>query len=573
MSSSPVISPYSASNLPRLFQLSLLLVCVPLPFILALAYLSGDFRDCVPVFFGWLALAVVYWWPIGALLFHWKRGWFSRFVIAYLASLPLYFLCLLMIYPAFGARFHPSNGLFWSIYLGQSPTFFLFVFILYLLTRRGGILMRVTTVLVWAAFIAGLLAPFVYALQVDRYTWPALSAPRANIIGARLVDISGNQILDGKNVHIEDHRIVAIVDAFSDSSDWPKIDAAGNYLLPGLIDVHVHLQAPVRSILSPFDFKFFLETLFASCAPQRRAYLENGVTSIRDDGGSAARIFALRGALQQHKLLGPRLFAVGRLVTSPHGHPVSTIWTPQLARDGAVLASDSATLLSGLEKNYAAGPPDAVKFIYGTIGIAKEKLRADLLEQGIAWTKQHRLISIVHAETTAEVTEAARAGATGIEHVASIEALPDTLIHLLVENRSFADPTFGEFDTALQLRNVKEEDRSRQLQEKYEFIRRLNDAGVRLTIGTDAPLVPYGTGFHDELAQFSKAGFTPAEILRFATLNNAAYLGKPDSLGQIAPGFLADLVLVKENPLQNLATLRSPLWVMLDGQIVSRPTH
>ncbi len=571
-------NPGGSSTLPanpmsRLFLLSVLLVGIPLPSLLALQYFRGGFRDCVPVFFGWLALALVYWWPISALLFHWKRGWFSRFVVSYLASLPLYFLCLVLIYPAFGARFHPHSGFFWGIYFAETPTFFLLVLFLYLLTRRGRTAMRVTTWLVYAGFFAGVLAPVVYYQSVDKYKWPEPAAQHVNIVGAHIVDIPDNRLLEGKNIHVENHRIVAITDAASDTSDWPTIDAGGYFLLPGLIDVHSHLQAPVRSILAPFDFKFFLETLFADCAPQRRAYLQSGVTSVRDDGGSARHAYHLRAALQQHAILGPRLFVVGRLVTSPHGHPVSTIWTPQLSRDGAILASDSASLLSGLEKNYAAGPPDAAKFIYGTIGMAKERLRADLLEKGIAWSKQRGLLSVVHAETTEEVTEAARAGATGIEHVASIEALPDELLHLLIEKHPFLDPTFGEFDSAMQLRNVAEADRTRLLQQKYQFLRRINDAGLRLTVGTDAPLVPYGTGLHDELAQFAQAGFSPAEILRFVTLNNADYLGKADSLGQIAPGFLADLVLVRENPLQNIVTVRSPVWVMLDGQIVARESH
>jgi len=560
----------SGSPLPRLFQLSVLLVAIPLPFILGVAYLSGDLRDCFPVLVGWLALALVYWWPIGALLFHWKRGWFSRFVVAYLVSLPLYFLCLLLVYPVFGARFHPSSGQVWGIYFAQTPTFFLFVFILYLLIRRGGVRMRITTVLVWVGFLAGLLTPLIYWLSVDKYAWPVAPAPSLNIIGAHLVDVVAGAIVDGKNVHIADGRIVAIVDAATDTSNLPAVDAAGKYLLPGLIDVHTHLQAPVRSTLAPFDLKFFLDSLFASDAPQRRAYLESGVTSVRDDGGAASKAYRLRAALQRHALLGPRLFVVGRLVTSPHGHPVSTIWTPQLARDGAILASDSSSLLSGLDKNLATGPPDAVKFIYGTIGIAKERLRGDLLEQGITWSKQHGLISVVHAETAEEVTEAVRAGATGVEHVASIAALPDDLVLLFQENHTFADPTFGEFDAALQLRHVSAAERTRQLQLKYAFLRRLHEAGVRLTIGTDAPLVPFGTGFQDELAHFRKAGFTPAEILRFATVNNAAYLGKSDSLGQIAPGFLADLLLVGANPLQDINAVRSPAWVMLDGQIVVR---
>ncbi len=558
----------SANPMSRLFLLSILLVCIPLPFLLALQYHGGSFRDCIPVFFGWLALALVYWWPVGTLLFHWKRGWLSRFVASYLISLPLYFLCLVMIYPAFGARFHP-HGIFWGIYFAQTPTFFLMVFVLYLLTRRGRTAMRVTTWLACIAFAVGLLAPVVYSLRVDKYKWPESPVHRSNIVGARIVDVAGNQILPASlDIHIENHRIVAIVDAATDTSDWPKIDAGGNFLLPGLIDVHTHLQSPVRGILVPFDFRFFLETLFADCAPQRRAYLENGITSVRDDGGSAARSYYLRAALHQHALLGPRLFVVGRLVTSPHGHPVSTIWPAPLSRAGAILASDSSGLLSDLEKNYAEGPPDAAKFIYGTIGIAKERLRADLLEQGIAWTKTKGLISVVHAETTEEVTEAARADASGIEHVASVETLPEDLVHLLGEKHLLVDPTFGEFDTSMQLRKVNDADRALQLRRKYEFLRRLSDAGVRLTVGTDAPLVRFGTGFHDELARFSEAGFSAAEILRFAILNNAAYLGKADSLGRIAPGFLADIILVRDNPLQNTTTLRTPIWVMLDGQIV-----
>jgi imidazolonepropionase-like amidohydrolase len=78
-----------------------------------------------------------------------------------------------------------------------------------------------------------------------------------------------------------------------------------------------------------------------------------------------------------------------------------------------------------------------------------------------------------------------------------------------------------------------------------------------------------GTGYHDELDEFAKAGFTPAQILTFATVNNAAYLGKADEIGSIAPNHDADMVLVRDNPLESVSTLRKPIWVMLAGQIVS----
>ncbi|MGC1647649.1 MAG: amidohydrolase family protein [Candidatus Sulfotelmatobacter sp.] len=562
---------FSLVGLPRFFLLSLLLVCVPLPFLLALQYLGGGIRSCAAMLVSWLSLVVVYWWPVGTLLFLWKRGWVSRLFIGYLISLPLYFLSLYLVYPAFGGHFHPSSPAVWGIYSSQSPFYFLLATTLFLLTRGGATFRQVTTWLVAIAFAAGVVAPVAYAIRVDRYIWPRTRSSRVNIVNARLVDPFANRIVNGVNVHVEDGRIVELVDAVADSTQWPAIDAGGKFLLPGLIDVHTHLQAPVQSVLGPFNLQFLLESFFANYAPQRRVYLENGVTTVRDVGGPAAHAYQMRTALLSRQLLGPELFVVGRLVTSPHGHPVSTIWNAETSRQGAILASDSSTLISGLEKNYEAGPPDAVKFIYGTIGQAKEKLAPSLLEEGIAWASSKRLISIVHAETTDEVAEAARSGATGIEHVASIENLPDDLVSLLVQKRTFVDPTFGELNAALTLRHVDDARRKEILQQKCQFIRRLQQAGVKLAIGTDAPLVPYGTGLHDEFDDFIKCGFSPAQILVFDTFNNAAYLGQGATLGQIAQGFRADLILVPDNPLQNIETLRKPTWVMLGGQIVVPP--
>lgn len=551
---------------------ALLLVSVPLPFMLALLHAGGGWHDTGAAFFSWMVLPFFYWLPVGMVLFRWRGGGVARFVVGFLASLPLYFLCLYLVYPAFGGHFRPSSGAIWGIYFSQTPTYYLLVYFLYLLTRRGTRLARITAGVTAVLFAVGFAAPILVRASTDPYKWPQpeLSAGELNIISARLVDTSAGQLVDGKDVHVRNGRIIELVDAATDTSTLPKLDAGGGYLLPGLIDVHNHLQAPIRSVTTGFDLAFFVKSMFSDFGPNRRAYLQAGVTTVRDLGGPAAKCFQMRAKLASHALLGPRLLCAGRLVTAPHGHPVSTIWTPSISRQGAILASDSASLISGLDENYAAGPPDAVKFIYGTIGRAPERLRADLLEQGIAWTKSRNLISVVHAETTEEVTEAVQAGATGVEHVATIEALPDDLISLMLEKKTFVDPTFGEFDAALALQGVNAAERERRIQQKYGFIRRIAAAGVPLTIGTDAPLVAYGVGFHDEMARFLKAGFQPAEILRFATINNARYLGRGDELGKVAPEYRADFVLSGGNPLENLETLRKPVWVMLDGCIVVR---
>jgi enamidase len=338
-----------------------------------------------------------------------------------------------------------------------------------------------------------------------------------------------------------------------------------------MIDAHVHLQTPfgsIQSMQSAFDFPYFVQSIFGDYAPQRRKFLENGVTTIRDMGGPAKHGFALRAAVGRHELLGPRMFMVGRLVTSPHGHPVSTIWTAEISRQGAILATDRASLTAGLERNYEEGPPDAVKIVYGTIGMANEKISKGLLEQAVAWARSKDLMSLVHIGTTQEANDAADAGATGIEHVASVEDMPDSLISAMLAHHTFADPTFGEFRTALLLQHATSAAIEQQLREKYVFVRKLAAAGVTLTVGTDAPLVPFGDGFQDELAEFAKAGFSPAQILAFATVNNAAYLGKSNELGSIDVGYDADLFLVHDNPLADVNALRKPLWVMLAGQVV-----
>jgi len=554
---------------PEFLLPAILLTGVIIPLYVTVQYKSGQFRDAVLVLVLWAILVFVYWLPIGTFLFRWKGHWLGRFVTGYLVSLPLYFLALLLVYPALGARFHPKSPAEWGIYSSATPTFYLLVFVLYLLVRRGRSLARIIQSLAALAFATALIGTIVLFGRIDKYEWPAKDAQRVDIVNAKIVDALEGKIIEGQNVLIEGGRIVNLLPRDADQSGWPTIDAKGRYLVPGLIDVHVHLQAPVRSVLDGFNFGYFFDSILGDWAPQRQAYLKDGITAIRDMGGPAKHIFALRTKVNEHKLLGPRIFAAGRLVTSPHGHPVSTIWTSQITKQGAILAFDLSSLVAGLNENYQEGPPDAVKIVYGTIGMAKEKISRAVLDGAVAWAKEKNLISVVHIETPQEALDAVNAGATGIEHVAMLESLPDSLVADIVAHKTFVDPTFGEYQTALALQHVSGKEIEQRLQQKYAFLRKMHAAGVTITIGTDAPLVPFGDGFDDELDHFAKAGFTASEILTFATQNNAAYLGKPSEFGKIAPGYDADILLLPQNPLDDIRALRRPDWVMLGGTIVA----
>jgi len=554
-----------------------LLVGAPVPYLFAMAVLGGSLWDGFDVFWRWSLFFFWYWAPLGLFLFRkpLRIGW--RLLAAYLASVPLYAVCLWAIYPMAGGSFRPFRAGIWPIYLSATPTFFLCVACLYFICRSRRWLAELTGWLACIVFLAGISVPFAIWNRTDRYKWPRGDNARLAIVNARIVNLGkeppSGELVDGKAVLVEGGKIARVVPLAQVGPDWPRFDAAGAYLLPGLIDVHAHLFAPIRSVETGFDYGYMLNCFFSGYAPHRKEYLENGITAIRDDGGPAIRAFALRAAIANHRLLGPRLFAVGRLVTAPRGHPVATIWKafPALVRDGAIVADSQRSLVRSLEKNYREGPPDAVKFIYGTIGLAPERLSPEFLRAGIAWSAEHHLISVVHAETTDEVSLAISDGATGVEHVASIDTLPESLLDLIRRRRPFLDPTFGEYETALKLRHVDEAGRAELLRQKYGFVRQIYQAGGVLVIGTDAPLVAYGAGLHDEFKHFREASFSPAEILTFDTINNSAYLGAADHLGRIEAGYDADIILVRKNPLLDLSTLRAPAWVFRDGILVVHP--
>jgi len=107
---------------------------------------------------------------------------------------------------------------------------------------------------------------------------------------------------------------------------------------------------------------------------------------------------------------------------------------------------------------------------------------------------------VVHVETPQEFEDAIGAGATGVEHAAYLQDVPQSLIELIARRRPFVDATFGEYETALALDKIAPAAKAERLRRSYTALRQLSQAGARIVIGTDAPMVAYGSGFHDELA-------------------------------------------------------------------------
>ena len=558
----------SAMRCRRWWAFALILPNVPIVLYAMLGYEEGGLYQLAITLLRWSGFTFLYWLPVGWLLLYPNRKPAGIFR-TYLISIPLFFLCLRLSLPLIGFQLDPHGISMWSALFGASLLMFLIVLLAVSVTGLRTAWFRAALALSLLLFAAETVWPISIWLTTDNYTWPSSSPGSLNLVNVRIVDLEHGTVRDNLHLHIRDGKIVEIVSALGDQTSLPALDAARKFLMPGMIDVHAHLDTPLRSIQTQFDFPYFLEQEFSAVSDHRRAYLEAGVTAVRDCGGPANHIAAWKASIAQQKLLGPRLFTVGRLITVPDGHPVGTIWKsfPFLARQGAVLVTTPQSLIAGLNANMQAGV-DAYKFIYGTIGMTQAQLSQQFLAQGVRWTNDHHAMSIVHIETNAEIRDAVNDGATGVEHVSMAGAVPADLIQQIVAHRTFVDPTFGEDVTAMQLQHISSAQISDRLNQSYAAIQAVAKAGGTLTVGTDAPLVAYGSGFLDELDHFLHAGFTPQQVLIFATRNNAAYLGQPGHLGCLDSGCEADLLLLNSNPLDGLAPLRQPAAVFRKGVLV-----
>jgi len=188
-----------AASMRDFLIVSFFLSMLPATAIATMQFLTAHrWLDAGLAVLGWLAFPLCYWWPLGAWLFRARRHWALRLALGYVISLPLYGLCLFLVYPAFGYRFEPGRAGLWTVYLQVSPWFYAYTVVLWLLVRRPGRLASATRAIAATAFVVASAAPFAGFLWADSFRLPSSSAAPARIVNARIVDTAAGTILDGK---------------------------------------------------------------------------------------------------------------------------------------------------------------------------------------------------------------------------------------------------------------------------------------------------------------------------------------------------------------------------------------
>ncbi|KAK4942997.1 hypothetical protein LTR10_017382 [Elasticomyces elasticus] len=412
--------------------------------------------------------------------------------------------------------------------------------------------------------------------------WKPTSHPRYVFSGANLIDPFHGAVIQNATIHLFEGVVVSVngqAEEWEGDQKTIKVDLQGKYVCPGLIDCHVHLSAvPGEKDLR--GLKSLSPSISLLRQPQVcKAMLERGFTTVRDCGGAT---LALKEAIEQNVLAGPRLFIAGHALsqTGGHGdmrqkHDSSECCSASVLAIGKVVdgvpeclkyareelrqGSDFIKIMGG---GGVASPTDAIEHVQ----FSDEEIRAIVTVASNAGT-----YVTSHAYTPKAIQQAIHQGVMGIEHGNLID---EETAKLMAQKGVFLTPTLITYATMAQFSNFlppgSVQKNQEVLQKGLHALQIASDAGVTICFGTDL-LGPLHFAQSREFGLRRKVQ-TPQDILRSATVNAARMLRQADFLGQIAPGFAADLLILKANPLEDIDVLDNPdqnvLATMKDGRIV-----
>ena len=391
---------------------------------------------------------------------------------------------------------------------------------------------------------------------------------------------------EGKVILTDGEKITAVSDRDeTDLSGYTQIDLAGKYLMPGLINLHVHLPGSGKPSSGKGDVAKLVKLVTSNpvtmlavqkiCTGYARQQLFSGVTTIRTVGGITDVDSTIRDRIQAGKLVGPRILAGNMAVSVPGGHMAGSLayaaTSPQEARD--------------FVRKIAAGKPDLIKLmITGGVLDAKAKGEPGALKMQpelvrAACDEAHRLGLTVaaHVESPEGVRVALENGVDTIEHGAKPD---DEIIRLFRERGACHIATFSPaLPYALFDRSVSHASEMEQYNGKIVFEGIIACAvsclenGIPVGLGTDTGC-PYITHYDmwREVFYFHKfCGVSNAFALYTATKRNAELAGLGRITGSIEEGKSADFLITEKNPLDDLQALRTPAMVVARGKIYNAP--
>ena len=392
---------------------------------------------------------------------------------------------------------------------------------------------------------------------------------------------TSNSLLENVTIVVEDNKIKAVKKGFSEAQEGDTvIDLKTSTVMPGLMDMHVHLSSQhggPQTYLERFSLNEADYALRA--ANYAKITLDSGFTTVRNLGDGYNETVALRNAISKGYATGPRIYTVAKSIATTGGHAdpsngLSHLLRPDVGPKQGVVNGE-AEAREAVRTRYQDGA-DLIKITAtgGVLSVAKSgqnpQFMTDELEAIVETAKDYGMTVAVHAHGKEGMKRAIEAGVDSIEHGTYMD---DEIRKLMKKHGTYYVPTIlaGKFvaDKAKidgffpELVRPKAAAIGPLIQNTFE---QAHKAGVKIAFGTDSGVSAHG----DNAQEFSlmvEAGMKPADALLSATVNSANLLGISDILGTLEEGKLADIVAVQGNPLDDISLMESVSFVMKDGVV------
>jgi len=422
-----------------------------------------------------------------------------------------------------------------------------------------------------------LILTFLLLTPTASLTQSAATSPTVVLRAARLLDIETGKILSPGEVLVQGERIVEAGSAVKHPQGAQILDLGDTTLMPGLIDAHIHLFLhPGAEDLQTVQESVPQRTIIAVLAA--REDLMAGFTAERDMGteGAGSADTAVRNAIDQGRIPGPRLRISGNAIDILGGHEDAIAYNPeQHIFSNATYANSAEELVTVVRQQFKEGAdfakiyetgPDSSR--EGRLSTPYQYTEAQLSAAVQEAARTGRRVA-VHATGEPGALYAAQAGVASIDHA---DQLSEETMRLMKEKGIFAVPTFAITEYfADHAATPEQARREREMLDLHarEFRKQLA-TGVLMAVGSDVGPFPHGTQAR-EYVLMVKYGMKSLDVLQAGLLNGAKLLGWQNEIGALKPGYFADIVAVPGNPLDDITVLTRVAFVMKGGVVYRKP--
>ena len=394
-----------------------------------------------------------------------------------------------------------------------------------------------------------------------------------------LIDVENGELRKAITITVSSSEIKSITKGYARASQNDTvIDLKNSFVLPGFMDMHVHLaQEYVPKAERPAKSEPEYRALSAANAATKT--LMAGFTSVRNLGDGGMETIALREAISQGLIVGPRIFTSGKTIatTGGHGDPSNgkskDDYSPPSPEDGVIDSPEEA--IKAVRQRYKDGT-DGIKITAtgGVLSVAKSGENPQFTDselQAIVQTaNDYGLWTAAHAHGKEGMRRAVNAGINSIEHGTYMD---EEIMALMKSKGTYYVPTIMAGNWVAEKAKIpnffpalvkpKAEKIGPQIEATFSAAYK---AGVKIAFGTDSGVSAHGDNWQ-EFILMTEGGMTPAIALKSATIETAKLLRMEDRLGQIKTGMLADIIALAENPLTNIAAVSNVKFVMKDGVV------